>query len=94
MLIFKLIKLYETVTTWLPILTGLIIAAEAEMGEGGGKDKKETVVNNLSDVLDDDFDWIKAEWAQRAISCVIDLLVWLFNKNEWTKALGKLKDLL
>jgi len=93
-MIIKIIKLYETVTVWLPVLTGLILAAEAELGEGGGKEKKETVLANLTDVLDDSFAWIKADWAQRAVSCVIDLVIWLLNKKpEWTKSLGKLKDL-
>ena len=93
-MIVKLIKLYETATTWLPILTGLIVAAEAELGEGAGADKKKAVLANLTDVLDDSFLWVKDDWAQRAISCVVDLIVWLLNKKpEWTKSLGKLADL-
>ena len=93
-MIIKIIKLYETVTVWLPVLTGLILAAEAELGEGNGADKKKAVLENLTDVLDDSYVWIKADWAQRAVSCVVDLIIWLLNKKpEWTKSLGKLKDL-
>tara|TARA_R100000008_G_scaffold1947_1_gene1606 strand:+ start:9669 stop:9956 length:288 start_codon:yes stop_codon:yes gene_type:complete len=93
-MVIKIIKLYETVTVWLPVLTGLILAAEAELGDGAGADKKKAVLENLTDVLDDSYVWIKADWAQRAVSCVIDLIIWLLNKKpEWTKSLGKLKDL-
>ena len=93
-MILKIIKLYETATTWLPILTGLIVAAEAELGDGGGDDKKKSVLAKLTDVLDDSFLWIKDDWAQRAMSCIVDLIVWLLNKKpEWTKSLGKLADL-
>ena len=93
-MILKIIKLYETATTWLPILTGLIVAAEAELGDGGGDDKKKSVLANLTEVLDDSFRCIKDDWAQRAMSCIVDLIVWLLNKKpEWTKSLGKLADL-
>jgi len=90
----KILKMYESVVEWLPIVVGLIVAAEAEQGEGGGSDKKKSVLTSLSDVLDDNYVWIKEDWAQRAMSCVVDLVVWLLNKKpDWVKALGKLANL-
>lgn len=90
----KILKMYESVVEWLPIVIGLIVAAEAEIGGGEGSEKKKSVLSGLTDVLDDNYAWIKEDWAQRAMSCIIDLVVWLLNKKpEWVKTLGKLANL-
>ena len=84
----NLVKLWKSVTEWLPVLYGLILAAEASQ-TGTGADKKAKVLADITDVLDDTLDWVTQAWAQAAFGAVINLVVWVLNKNpDWVSSVA------
>ncbi len=77
----KIKDLYMSVTTWMPVLVGLVLVAEAESeNKGSGSEKKAEVLAKLEENLKDDYPWISESWVKNCMGHLINILVSVLNK--------------
>lgn len=91
-MITNILNIWRTLTDWLPVLTGLVLMAEAEAtAPGAGADKKAKVIDELTDNLAEKHPWVLQDWADSFFSYMIDLLVGALNKygKDLMKTLAK-----
>ncbi len=85
-MIERIHKLWNAVSDWLPVLTGLVVLAEAEgEGAGAGAEKKAKVLKRIEENLGEQYPWISEEWAKSVLGYIVNLIVWALNK--WGKGL-------
>ena len=79
--ITNILNIWKTLTDWLPVLTGLVLMAEAEAtAPGAGEEKKQKVIDELTDNLAEKYPWVLQDWAESFFGYMIDLLVTALNK--------------
>mgnify|MGYP003114217680 CR=1 FL=1 len=91
-MITNILNIWRTLTDWLPVLTGLVLMAEAEAtAPGAGADKKAKVIDELTDNLAEKHPWVLQDWADSFFGYMIDLLVGALNKygKDLMKTLAK-----
>ncbi len=91
-MITNILNIWKTLTDWLPVLTGLVLMAEAEStAPGTGGEKKQKVIDELTDNLAEKYPWVLQDWAESFFGYMVDLLVSALNKygEDLMKTLAK-----